>query len=175
MIETMSSMDKQWHLAETDDEMSVTDFEVQLLHIFNGFTRWMEKCEHHANNIDLTGQEVVILHIVKMKDTPKSIDDIGKLLNRHDTHNLQYILHELVKKELVEKHPSSQSKELETYAITKKGIKDIDQYVNVRRKFLIDTLAKDQVLAIKEITKSISQLKSIYDEAEKAANSNISH
>ena len=73
-----------------DDEMNVTEFELQLWRVFNGFMRWVEECERYVNNTGLDGYDLSILHIVRMKNRPKSVSDIGKILNRTDHFNVQY-------------------------------------------------------------------------------------
>lgn len=56
------SVDKIWHLAKTEAEIKLTDFEFQLWRVFYGFIRWQEGCEKVANQSDLTGSELSLLH-----------------------------------------------------------------------------------------------------------------
>lgn len=170
----MSNVDKTWHLSQTPDEIRVTEFELQLWRVFNGFMRWVEECERYVNGTSLTGQELSVLHIIRMKDRPKSINDIGRILNRSDNYNIQYTIRKLVKMGLIEKHESSpQHKKSSTYRITKKGTENTDKFVETRRKILIDLFIKGSNLTLEDMTKTIVRLKSIYDDAEQAAASSI--
>src|SRR5947207_1990398 len=99
----MSVLDKTWHLAENEAEIKVTEFELQLWRVFYGFLRWQEKCENIANGTDLTGNELAILHVVRMKNRPKAINDIMRLLNRDDTFNIHYSIRKLIKMGLIKK------------------------------------------------------------------------
>lgn len=170
----MSNVDKTWHLSQTPDEVRVTEFELQLWRVFNGFIRWVEECERYVNDSTLTGQELSVLHIIRMKDRPKSINDVGRILNRSDNYNIQYTIRKLVKMGLIEKHEASpRHKKSATYRITQRGIENTDKFVNTRRKILIDIFIKDSNLTLEEMTKTIVRLKSIYDDAEQAAASSI--
>jgi len=167
----MSEIDKSWHLAETEDEIKVTEFELQLWRVFNGFMRWVEECEHLANNSGLDGYDLSVLHIIRMKDRPKSINDIGKILNRSDQFNIQYSIKKLIKMGLIEKNKpfSSRHKQSAMYQITEKGIQNTNAFTAVREKVLIDMFVKDSNLTIEEMTKTIVKLRTIYDDAEQAA------
>lgn len=166
----MSTFDKTWHLSQTEDEITVTDFELQLWRLFNGFMRWVEECEKHVNGTNLTGYELSILHIIRMAEKPKSIVDIGRLLNRTDNFNLQYTVKKLIKMGLTEKIEESPNYSKSTmYQLTDAGIRNTDAYTQARRDVLIDMFIKGSDLTLAEMTKTIARLKGIYDEAEQAA------
>lgn len=164
----MNNLDKTWHLAENDDEIKVADFELQLWRVFYGFLRWQEGCERSANGTDLTGNELAVLHIIRMKDRPKSIYDIGRLLNRDDTFNIQYSIRKLLKMGLIEKCKTSSQKIL-AYQITEAGIRNTDIYTQARKSILIDIFIKESDLNLTEMTKTLTKLKAIYDEADRTA------
>lgn len=164
----MKGLDKTWHLAETDAEIKITEFELQLWRVFYGFLRWQEGCERSANGTELTGNELAVLHIIRMKDRPKSISDISRLLNRDDTFNIQYSIRKLLKMNLIEKVKSPSQKTF-VFQVTEKGMKNIDAYVQARKNILIEGFIKESNLPFEEITKSLAQLKAIYDEADRTA------
>lgn len=163
----MNNLDKTWHLAENEDELKVTDFELQLWRVFYGFLRWQEGCERSANGTDLTGNELAVLHIIRMKDRPKSIYDIGRLLNRDDTFNIQYSIRKLLKMGLIEKCKFAQK--ILAYQITEAGTKNTDIYTRARRSILIDLFIKESDLTLTEMTKTLTKLKAVYDEADRTA------
>lgn len=164
-----ATVEKKWHLAEDSKEAEVTEFELQLWRVFNGFTRWVEECEKSANGSGLTAYELSILHIIRMKGRPKSGVDIGKLLNRSDNFNIGYTIKKLVKMGLVKKSKvSSKNSKSTQYEITEAGIKNTSVYRDVRLKLLVNKFY-DEGISLSEMTRTISQLKTTYEEAEQAA------
>ena len=170
----MSEIDKTWHLAQTEDEIKVTEFELNFWRVFNGFLRWQEECERYANNSRLTASEISILHIIRMKERPKSINDIGRILNRSDNFNIQYSIRKLTKMGLVKKIESSpQHKRSAAYQITDKGLKNTDNLAAMRKKILMSRFIGNSESNLEDMTKTIIRLKAIYDEAEQTAASYI--
>jgi predicted MarR family transcription regulator len=165
--ETMANIDKTWHLAATDDEIKVTDFELSLWRIYYGFQRWQEECEKAANDSDLTGDELAILHVIRMKNRPKTIAEIGRLLNRDDTFNIKYSINKLTKKKLIK--PVTGSKRTWNYQVTEEGLKNTEAYTDVRRNILIDLFSKHSNLKLHEWVDKLAEIKSIYDEAVRVA------
>jgi len=164
----MDEMEKKpWHLALDTKEIEVTDFELILWRVFYGFLRWQEDCELSVNNTGLTGHELSVLHIIRMKDRPKSIRDIARLLNREDTFNLTYSIKKLLKLGLIEKAISTAKKS--AYQITEAGIKNTDIMAKARREILISIFKKDPQIALPEITKELIKVIAIYDEAGRIA------
>jgi len=170
----MDSFDKTWHLSKTEKESNLTEFELQLWRVFSGFMRWAEECERYVNGTKLTGHELAVLHIIRMKERPKSITDIARILNRTDTYNIQYSIKKLMRMNLIQKLVESPNYNKSTlYQITEAGIKNTDAYTQARRKILIDICTQDSTIKLAEITNAISKLKSIYYEAELAASINL--
>lgn len=165
----MSTIDKKWHLAQTEAEIGVTEFELQLWRVFYGFLRWQEECEKSVNGTGLTGNDLAVLHVIRMKDKPKTIYDVGRLLNRDDNFNIHYSVKKLLKIGLIEKavSPSSLKKPV-YYQATQEGVKNTNAYTEVRRSILIDMFLDKNDLNLEELTKTLIKLKSIYDEADMA-------
>jgi predicted MarR family transcription regulator len=170
----MSEIDRSWHLAQTEDEIKVAEFELQLWRTFNAFLHWAEECERCVNNTGLNGYDLSVLHIIRMKDRSKSINDIVKILNRNDTFNVQYSIKKLIKMDLIKKDKTSlQHKRAASYSITGKGIQNTDAYTTARRKILIEQFIKNVDLTLEEMTKTVTKLKTIYNEAEQLAASYV--
>lgn len=156
----MVLIDKTWHLAQEEKEIEVTNFELQLWRVFYGFIDWQQECEKAANNSGLTGNELSVLHVIRMKDRPKSISDIGKILNRTDAFNIHYSIRKLIKKKLVRKTSNNKA-----YEITEEGIRNTDLYTQVRKNTLIELYAKNHDLNLGDLASKLARLKSIYDDA----------
>ena len=162
-------LDRKWHLAETEDDIKITEFELLLWRVFYGFLRWQEDCESCVNESDLTGNDLAILHIIRIRDRHKTLYEIGRLLNREDHYNIQYSLRKLEKLGFIRKAKLNNNKKTVTYEITEKGIKDTDAYTAARRAILLEMFKKEKGLKLEETTETLSKIKVIYDEAGRMA------
>jgi predicted MarR family transcription regulator len=161
-------IDKTWHLANTEEETKLTDFEFHLWRVFYGFMRWQEGCEKVANQTDLTGSELSILHIIRMKNRPKTLNELMRLLNRDDNFNITYSLKKLIKNGLIKKIASDKNnKKTFSYEITKQGIKNTDTYTALRKNVLIELFAKKRELNLDKLSSALSDLIALYEEADR--------
>ncbi|MDQ8038780.1 MAG: winged helix DNA-binding protein [Rickettsiella sp.] len=161
-------IDKTWHLAKTEEETKLTDFEFYLWSVFNGFMRWQEGCEKVANQTDLTGSELSILHIIRMKNRAKTLNELMRLLNRDDNFNINYSLKKLIKNGFIRKINSDKhNKKTFSYEITEEGIKNTDSYTALRRNVLINLFKKKQDLNLDKLSIVLSELVAIYEEADR--------
>jgi predicted MarR family transcription regulator len=161
----MSTLDrKSWHLAENEDEANITELELLLWRSFHGFLRWQEGCELAVNGNSLTGNELSILHVVRMKERPKSIQDIARILNREDIFNIGYSVRKLVKMGLLEKSKESSAKNA-IFQVTKEGIKNTDNLAKARKEILITLLGKKPRVDLLHLIQELSKIMTLYDEA----------
>lgn len=161
----MSDIEKKvWHLSENEDEMKVTEFELLLWRVFHGFLRWQEDCELATNGNALTGNELSILHIIRMKDRPKTANDIARLLNREDMFNITYSIKKLLKLGLIEKSKDTVKRGV-TYQITESGIKNTDDFVKTRKDILISLFGKEPRINLPEVAQELVKIIALYDEA----------
>jgi predicted MarR family transcription regulator len=162
-------VDKTWHLAKNEEETKLTDFEFQLWRVFYGFTRWQEGCERVANQTDLTGSELSLLHIIRMKNRPKTISELTRLLNRSGSaFNINYSIQKLIKHGLIRKLLDENNKKAFSYEITEEGIKNTDAYTALRQNILIELLKKKKELNLEQFTDTLSELIALYEEADRA-------
>lgn len=164
----MNSLDRTWHLAQSEEEMNATDFELGLWRVFYGFMRWQQECERNVNGSNLTGHDLSVLHVIRMKERPKSITDIARLLNRDDNFNIQYSIRKLLKMKLIEKVKQRDNKSI-TYQATAVGVENTDNMAKARKSILIDIVMKDSNLNLQDATRTLIKLKAVYDQAEHAA------
>ena len=164
----MSEIDKSWHLAKTSKEIEIAEVELLLWRVFHGFLKWQEECEYSANNNDLTGSELSILHLIRMRDRPKTLSDIAKLLNREDTFNITYSIKKLLKMGLIQKAKGS-TKKGTAYEITQGGIKNTDAFARARNSTLIEAYKKEPDINLPEFANLLTKIKSIYDDAARLA------
>ena len=86
-----------WHLARTETERRLSDFEFGLERLAQAYYRWKAACLAAVCDVPLTGDDVAVLNVVRMGDEPKRLSEIGQLLNRVDVPNLQYATRKLVR------------------------------------------------------------------------------
>lgn len=165
----MITNNKTWHLAKNEQEIKITDFEFYLWRVFYGFLRWQQACENVANQTDLTGNELSILHIVRMHERPKTSNELMHLLNRDDTFNVNYSIRKLIKKGLVKKIVAVQTpRKTSAYEITNAGIQNIDTYIRLRKHILVDRFINNKTLNLEKITETLAAVITIYDDANRA-------
>lgn len=162
-------LDYQWHLSESDLEITCTELEFALMRCFEAFGRWQEECLASVSDLSATGPENALLHLVRMNDRAKSIKELARLTNRDDIPNIQYSMRKLVAGGLVEKKGSGRTGV--TYEVTSKGRQITDDYGTLRRQLLIEQvrgLSKfDSRLA--EAGKTLNILAGLYEEVARIA------
>jgi predicted MarR family transcription regulator len=128
---------RQSHLSR-EDETAFIEFEFALHHIVEAFGRWSSELHAHVSGQAMAVQDVSLLQIVRMKDTPKSAAEIGKYLNRTDSANVVYGLRKLEKGGLIEKTPGPPRET--TYQVTPAGREITDLYAAKRRELLLSLI-----------------------------------
>lgn len=151
--------------------MQLTEFEHRLWRVFNAFIRWQEACERYTNHTNLTGAELAILHVVRMKDRSKTAAEISQLLNRDDITNIQYSLRKLHKAGLIERIDEAETKgKYYGFRISKKGLENTDAYSQARGDTLITLFAEEyRDKNISMLGKMLAKLTGIYEEATRQA------
>jgi len=120
-----------WHLARTETERRLSDFEFRLERLAQAYYRWKAACLAAVCDVPLTGDDVAVLNVVRMGDEPKRLSEIGQLLNRVDVPNLQYATRKLVRAGLIETEGSSSRKETR-YRATATGHAVTEAYAALR-------------------------------------------
>jgi predicted MarR family transcription regulator len=120
-----------WHLARTETERRLSEFEFGLERLAQAYYRWKAACLAAVCDVPLTGDDVAVLNVVRMGDEPKRLSEIGQLLNRVDVPNLQYATRKLVRAGLIETEGSSSRKETR-YRATTTGRSVTEAYAALR-------------------------------------------
>jgi predicted MarR family transcription regulator len=159
-----------WHLARTETERRLSDFEFRLERLAQAYYRWKAACLAAVCDVPLTGDDVAVLNVVRMGDEPKRLSEIGQLLNRVDVPNLQYATRKLVRVGLIETEGSSSRKETR-YRATASGRSVTEAYAALRAvtlppmlEALDDWAAKSETTAI-----HLDLISSLYAQAAQVA------
>lgn len=159
-------LDKHWHLAENDYEVELTELEFSILRVSAAFDRWRSDCMACCADLALSGSDTAVLHVIRMHNRPKSISEIGRLLNRDDQSNLQYGIRKLVRTGVIEKAGTGDSKKGVTYVVTTFGREITDRFAEFRRELLLAltrSIATDQ--SLDEVSRVLNLLSGMYDQA----------
>jgi predicted MarR family transcription regulator len=159
-----------WHLARTETERRLSEFEFGLERLAQAYYRWKAACLAAVCDVPLTGDDVAVLNVVRMGDEPKRLSEIGQLLNRVDVPNLQYATRKLVRVGLIETEGSSSRKETR-YRATSTGHSVTEAYAALRAATLPPMLeALDGWAAKSEMTSShLDLVSSLYAQAAQVA------
>jgi predicted MarR family transcription regulator len=159
-----------WHLARTETERRLSDFEFGLERLAQAYYRWKAACLAAVCDVPLTGDDVAVLNVVRMGDEPKRLSEIGQLLNRVDVPNLQYATRKLVRVGLIETEGSSSRKETR-YRATATGHSVTEAYAALRAATLPPMLEALDGWAAKSETTSIQLdlISSLYAQAAQVA------
>jgi predicted MarR family transcription regulator len=159
-----------WHLARTETERRLSDFEFRLERLAQAYYRWKAACLSAVCDVPLTGDDVAVLNVVRMGDEPKRLSEIGQLLNRVDVPNLQYATRKLVRAGLIETEGSSSRKETR-YRATATGHSVTEAYAALRGATLPPMLEAVDGWAAKSETASLhlDLISSLYAQAAQVA------
>ena len=128
---------RRWHLATTPREVAVTEMEYSLFRTFEAFSKWQVEGMAVASGKNLSAGDGAILNVIAMRDRPKGITEIGRLLNRDDVTNIQYTIRKLTQEGLIEKTTKDNRRKGVNYTTTPKGLEVIQRYVALRKSLLI--------------------------------------
>ncbi|MBM5810898.1 MAG: winged helix DNA-binding protein [Gammaproteobacteria bacterium] len=155
-----------WHLARTPHEAATTDLEWSILRFDQAFERWIRQLGLVVGMGDLSYTELVVLHVIRMQDRPKTAAQIARQLNRDDIANVQYCLRKLVKMGLCRKAGEHSAKTL-AFQVTARCRLLTDDYAELRRRILTEQtkIIEDVDQKLRDATKLINLLTGFYDEA----------
>ncbi len=131
-------LDRHWHLATNDHEISLTELEYSLLRSYESFSRWMKECMVAASGFNMSASDCAILNLIAMRGRPKGITEIARLLNRDDNTNIQYSIRKLTQDKLVEKTSTDNRRKGVRYRATPSGNEVVERFVALRRGLLIE-------------------------------------
>ena len=146
----------------------LSEFEFGLIIAAHAFQRWLIRCMGAAGVKDMTATDVLVLHHINHRRTPKRLSDIAFVLNIEDAHVVSYSVRKLQSMGLVA--GTKRGKEV-FYATTDAGDALCLRYRTVREACLMPgfsgELEENRRLA--EVARTLRQLSGRYDQAARAA------
>ena len=156
------------HLAASYPELSALEF--GLIVSWHAFERWMLRCMTAASGgkRDLAPVDVLVLHHVHHRNSPKRIADVCFVLNVEDTHVVSYSLKKLSAAGLV--RGEKRGKEV-FFSTTPAGRELCTRYKEVRDACLVPGFARtaEEADRLAEIAQFLRAQAGAYDQASRAA------
>ncbi|KIH82482.1 hypothetical protein UCMB321_3778 [Pseudomonas batumici] len=122
-----------------------------------------------VNDSTLSIDELAVLHVIRMNDRPKTIAEVGRLLNRPDHFNINYSITKLSERGLVRKYQPLKNKQLQL-SVTEEGRRNTDQYTEARKSVLFGEFSREiSAINLKGLVLGLRQIKGVYEEAHRAA------
>ena len=155
----------QIHIGRSSLELALFEFQHSAICFIEAFYHHIERqLILITGDPNLSAQDCVNLHAIRLGERPKSITEIQHFSNRRDVANIQYSIRKLAKAGLVQKAKRDAGRGT-FYELTKYGIQITDAYVKARdhmmREFLLEqgNFVKDAENA----TRVMMMLTGIYD------------
>jgi len=153
------------HIGRSKMELALFEFQHSAICFIEAFYRHIEQqLVNITGDANMSAQDCVILHAIRLGDRPKSITDIQHFANRRDVANIQYSVRKLAKAGLVQKAKRDNGRGT-FYRLTKHGLLITDIYVDTRARIMSEFLSKrDSFLKDTETaTRLMMMLTGIYD------------
>lgn len=143
--------------------------ELALHHVWEGFSRWSEQVNILSSGEPMPVQDVSVLHVVRMKDRPKTAIEIAKFLHREDLANVLYALRKLARGGFIRK--AGNTPRQIAYEITERGREVTTRYAAIRRLHLVkiirDLAGPEELLD--NFTQRLWMLSGIYEQVTRTA------
>ena len=155
---------RTWHLATDSHDAAVTDFEFALMQVYEAFQRYCVSLGRLVGQPEITFNEVVVLHVVRMQERPKDAGTIAKLVNRDDLPNVLYNLRKLVSLGLVTKTRNGSAT---LFEVTERGRIETQRYADLRNRVLLEAFARTPNIEerMQEVDWTLNLLTGLYDSA----------
>ena len=138
---------KDWHLGGTRHEALTTELEWAVIRFEQAFQRFCIQLGGMCGLGDLSYSELVLLHVIRMQDSPKTATILARQLNMDGITNIQYSLRKLIKLKLVTKIKGSRGSSHHELCVDLKGSRwiEMDQYGSPEEYRMIASMIADVV------------------------------
>ncbi len=158
------------HIGRGDIEISLFEFQHSAICFIEAFYRHMEhQLMLVTGEPNLTAQDCVLLHAIRLGERPKSMSEIQHFSNRHDLANIQYSIRKLIKARLVKKAKRDIGRGT-FYEMTRYGHDITEAYVGERTRVMSAYLSNHPTFVQDAETASrlMMMLTGIYDHLTRA-------
>lgn len=153
------------HIGRTPVELALFEFQHSAICFVEAFYRHIERqLILVTGDPNLSAQDCVNLHAIRIGERPKSITEIQHFSNRRDIANIQYSIRKMTKAGLVQKAKRDAGRGT-SYELTKYGIRITDVYVSERERMMLEFLRENNsfVRDAETAARLMMMLTGIYD------------
>lgn len=153
------------HIGRTPLELALFEFQHSAICFIEAFYHHIERqLILITGDPNLSAQDCVNLHAIRLGERPKSITEVQHFSNRRDVANIQYSIRKLTKAGLVRKAKRDAGRGT-YYELTHHGIRITDAYVRARERMLREYLLERPsfIKDAENATKVMMMLTGIYD------------
>jgi predicted MarR family transcription regulator len=153
------------HIGQTPVELALFEFQHSAICFIEAFYHHIERqLILITGDPNLSAQDCVNLHAIRLGERPKSITEVQHFSNRRDVANIQYSIRKLTKAGLVRKARRDAGRGT-FYELTEHGMKITDAYVRARERMLREFLLERPAFVkdAENATKVMMMLTGIYD------------
>ena len=151
----------EMHLTQDEEAKNILELGFCLIQAYQRLKSFVEEAEKMLDGTKLHINEIVILHIIRIHNKPKSVNVIYLIADFYDDYVVAYAIKKLVKLKLIKKLSSKESTNGTSYQITEQGIKFTDNYVDLRKQTLF-TAFQEGDINTKELGNQLRSLIQIY-------------
>lgn len=155
----------QIHIGRGAVELALFEFQHSAICFIEAFYRHIERqLILVTGDPNLSAQDCVILHAIRLGERPKSMTEIQHFSNRRDIANIQYSIRKLIKARLVQKAKRDAGRGT-FYELTKYGVEITEIYVDARARMMNEYLAEHAsfVRDAETATRLMMMLTGVYD------------
>jgi predicted MarR family transcription regulator len=155
----------QIHIGRGAVELALFEFQHAAICYIEAFYRHVERqIILVTGDPNLSAQDCIILHAIRLGERPKSMTEIQHFSNRRDIANIQYSIRKLIKADLVQKAKRDAGRGT-FYELTKYGYEITEAYVSARTDMLNEYLSEQPgfVRDAETATRTMMMLTGIYD------------
>lgn len=153
------------HIGRGSIELALFEFQHAAICFIEAFYRHIERqLIQITGNANLSAQDCIILHAIRLGERVKSMTEIQHFSNRRDIANIQYSIRKLIKAGLVQKARRDAGRGTH-YELTRYGVDITEAYVAARARMMNEFLSehpgfvRDSEIA----TKLMMTLTGVYD------------
>ena len=154
-----------FHIGQTPVELALFEFQHSAICFIEAFYHHIERqLILITGDPNLSAQDCVNLHAIRLGERPKSITEVQHFSNRRDVANIQYSIRKLAKAGLIRKAMREAGRGT-FYELTEHGMKITDAYVLARERMLREFLSERPTFVrdAENATKVMMMLTGIYD------------
>lgn len=158
----MRNINIKLHLTESKEAAEILELGFALVQAFQELKRYMEESVKITNGDNLSMNDIIILHIIRIHEKPKSVNAINIIANCYDDYSIAYSIKKLLKLKLIKKTELVKNTKSIEYQITDIGIKNTNDYNDMRKRALFKAFSEENFTNFKGMTQQLRLLRQIY-------------